>query len=118
MHQPAFLIALRVLGRLGIGLKPSPADKRTLKESVDAHASKLPIAELCYLILKRELNTGAETKPRRPVHRKANRPSLRKLPVRSRVGIDRILPSAASLTRHARERELLLARAQACAITS
>ena len=92
MHQPAFLIALRVIGRLGIGLKPSPADKRTLKESVDAHESKLPIVELCYLILKRELNTEAETKPRWPVHRKASRPSRRKLPARWRVGIDRILP--------------------------
>ena len=54
MHPTPFLIALRVLGRIGIGLKPSSADEDALREGVTAREAKLPTAELCYLILKRE----------------------------------------------------------------
>jgi hypothetical protein len=56
MDQTPCLTALRVFGRLGIGLKASPADKRVLRESVAPREANLPIEELCCIPLKRELN--------------------------------------------------------------
>jgi len=51
-----FLIALRLLGRLGIGLPLVRAEVRLLRENVAPREAKLPIEDLCHLILKRELN--------------------------------------------------------------
>jgi hypothetical protein len=56
MDQRPFLIALRVLGRAGLGLTASPADQRALRHSVRLRERKVALEELCYVILKRELN--------------------------------------------------------------
>jgi len=77
-HTP-FLIALRILGRLGISLPPGRADVRPLKESVVPRETKLPIEDLCYLIIKRELNVP----PR--LRRRITRPGLAGTATRERA---------------------------------
>jgi hypothetical protein len=57
MDRQLFLVALRTLGRIGIGFQPVAADVDALKHSVALQESELPIEELCYLVIKRELNT-------------------------------------------------------------
>src|SRR5690242_14068322 len=58
MDERPFLIALRVLGRTGIGLKPAPIDEQALRDSGSPRERKLPLEGLCYLILKRDLNAS------------------------------------------------------------
>ena len=57
MSEPPFLVALRVLGRIGLGLEPSPADKSVLRKTVPQSERGFPVAEIGYLILKRELQS-------------------------------------------------------------
>ena len=83
-HTP-FLVALRALGRMGIGLKPSPADEDVLRESVAPREAKLPIGDLCYLILKRELN-GPRRAGRRGFGKREPDQAVTKKRGRKRVG--------------------------------
>jgi hypothetical protein len=58
MDRLPFLVALRTLGRIGIGCQPVAADVDALRQSVAPQDSELPTEELCYLVIKRELNTA------------------------------------------------------------
>ena len=56
MDRQPFLVALRTLGRIGIGVQPVAADVDALRQSVAPPDSELPIEEICHFIIRRELN--------------------------------------------------------------
>src|ERR1044072_4073590 len=55
MTESPFLVALRVLGRVGSGLEPSAADKAVLRKAVAPGERNLSMAELSSIVCKREL---------------------------------------------------------------
>jgi hypothetical protein len=76
--QSEFLVALRVLGRLGIGIAASPADERVLPSE-----ARLGIEAICYLILKRELNVPKRIRRRRASREEPSRVARAKAMLRS-----------------------------------
>ena len=64
MDRNLLLTALRVLGRMASELKIAPADVDTLRRCASRGEDQLPIDELCYQVLKREL--GPDPRRREP----------------------------------------------------